>query len=132
MRKKRMKTLFLGPDGIKDDTFIKVAGKNAEGVFASGPSDVSSNPITKKFRQKFIDAEGAEPGAFFDNAVTAALILTNAIAKAGTDSTAIAEFLHTEATETPFGAVKFDKTGEPIGIGFVIYEVKDGKFSQVQ
>ncbi len=132
MRKKRMKTKFIGPDGIKDDTFIKVAGKNAEGVFATGPADVSSNPIAQKFRAKFIAAEGAEPGAFFDNAVTAALVITKAIAKAGTDSDAIAKFLHTETTETPFGAVKFDQSGEPIGIGFVVYEVKDGKYLQVQ
>ncbi len=132
MRKKRMKTQFLGPDGIKDDTFIRVAGKNAEGVFATGPADVSSNPITKKYRQRFTDAEGAEPGAFFDNALTAALILTNAIAKVGTDSEAIAKFIHTETTDTPFGAVKFDETGEPIGIGFVVYEVKDGNFNQIQ
>jgi len=29
MRKKRMKTIFISDDGVKDDTFIKVAGKNA-------------------------------------------------------------------------------------------------------
>ncbi len=132
MRKKRMKTKFLAPDGVKDDTFINVTGKNAEGVYASGPADVSTNPLTKKFRDKFMASEGTEPGAFFDNGVTAALALTNAIAIAGTDTAAIAKVLHTETADTPFGAVKFDKSGEPIGIGFVVYEVKDGKFVQVQ
>lgn len=132
MRKKRMTTKFLGPDGVKDDTFINVAGKNAEGVYASGPADVSSNPLTQKYREMFKAAEGADPGAFFDNAVSAALVLTNALAKAGTDSDKIAAFLHNETTETPFGAVKFDKIGEPIGIGFVVYEVKDGKYVQIQ
>lgn len=132
MRKKRMKTMFLAPDGVKDDTFINVTGKNAEGVYASGPADVSKNPLTKKFRDKFMATEGAEPGAFFDNGVTAALALTNAIAKVGTDSAAIAKVLHSETADTPFGAVKFDETGEPIGIGFVVYQVKDGKFVPVQ
>jgi len=47
MRKKRMNTIFISDDGVKDDTFIKVAGQNAEGVYATGPADVSSNPLTK-------------------------------------------------------------------------------------
>lgn len=133
MRKKRMTNYFLGPDGVKDDTFIKVAGKNAEGVFATGPADVSQNPITKEYRDKFMKAEGAEPGAFFDNAVAAALALTNAFAKAGaTDAEALAKVLHNEAAATPFGDIKFDAAGEPIGIGFVMYEVKDGKYVQAQ
>ncbi len=132
MRKKRMKTLFLAPDGVKDDTFIKVAGKNAEGVYATGPADVSTNPITKDYHEKFMKAEDAEPGAFFDNALTAIIALTNAISQAGsTDSKAVANVLHTKTADTPFGAIKFDEKGEPIGIGFIIYQVKDGKYTQV-
>ena len=34
MRKKKMKTIFISDDGVKDDTFIKVAQKYAEGVYA--------------------------------------------------------------------------------------------------
>ncbi|PID72263.1 MAG: branched chain amino acid ABC transporter substrate-binding protein [Desulfobulbus propionicus] len=132
MRKKRMKTQFIGPDGVKDATFIKVAGDKAEGVYATGPADVSKNPLTKKYHDMFEAAEGTQPGAFFDNAISAALALTNAMAKAGTDSAAIAKVLHTETADTPFGAVKFDETGEPIGIGFVVYQVKNGKYVQVQ
>ncbi len=133
MRKKRLETAFLGPDGVKDDTFIKVAGANAEGVYATGPADVSQNPLTKKYRQKFIDQEGTDPGAFFNNAVAAALALTSAIEKAGsTDSEAIANALHNETAETPFGAIKFDASGEPIGIGFIMYQVKNGEYVQVQ
>ncbi|PIE69230.1 MAG: branched chain amino acid ABC transporter substrate-binding protein [Deltaproteobacteria bacterium] len=133
MRKKRMKTIFISDDGVKDDTFIKVAGKDAEGVYATGPADVSANPLTKKYRDLFMAKEGAEPGAFFDNAVAAALALTNAFAQAGSaDSKAMAEVLHTQTADTPFGAIKFDKQGEPIGIGFVMYQVKDGTYVQVQ
>ena len=42
MRKKRLDTTFISDDGVKDDTFIKVAGNYAEGVYATGPSDVTS------------------------------------------------------------------------------------------
>jgi branched-chain amino acid transport system substrate-binding protein len=48
MRKKRMDTIFISDDGVKDDTFIKVAGEYAEGVYATGPMDVSSNPMAMK------------------------------------------------------------------------------------
>lgn len=133
MRKKRMDTIFISDDGVKDDTFIKVAGTNAEGVYASGPADVSSNPLTKEYRDKHQATYGAEPGAFFDNAVAAALALTNALAKAGsTDQAAIAAVLQSEDVATPFGNIHFDKRGDAIGVGFSMYQVKDGQYVQIQ
>ncbi len=133
MRQKRLDLPFISDDGVKDDTFIKVAGKYAEGVYATGPADVSHSPIGLAYREKFKQAEGSEPGAFFDNAVTATLALTHAIAKAGTtDADAVAKSLHSEEVDTPFGKIKFDQKGDPIGIGFSIYQVKDGQYVQVQ
>jgi len=133
MRQKRLSIPFISDDGVKDDTFIKVAGKYAEGVYATGPADVSQSPIGIEYREKFKQSEGKEPGAFFDNAVTATLALTNAIAKAGsTDPKAVATALHNEEVDTPFGKIKFDDKGDPIGIGFSIYQVQEGKYVQVQ
>lgn len=133
MRKKKMETILISDDGVKDDTFIKVAGQYAEGVYATGPADVTSNPITQAAREAHVKAYGEEPGAFFDNAYTAALALTNAIAKAGsTDSQAIAKVLKSEDVATPFGAIRFDDRGDAIGVGFSVYQVKDGKYVQVQ
>lgn len=132
MRKKKMDTVFISDDGVKDDTFIKVAGKYAEGVYATGPADVSSNPITKQYREEHMKVYGSEPGAFFDNAVAAAIALTNAIEKAGsTDPKAIAKVLHTQIAQTPFGEIMFDEKGDAIGVGFSMYQVKDGKYVQV-
>jgi branched-chain amino acid transport system substrate-binding protein len=133
MRKKKMKTVFISDDGVKDDTFIKVAGKYAEGVYATGPADVSSNPITQQYREEYQKKYGEEPGAFFDNAVAAALVLTNAFEKAGsTDSKKVAEVLHTQVAQTPFGEIMFDEKGDAIGVGFTMYQVKDGKYVQVK
>jgi branched-chain amino acid transport system substrate-binding protein len=132
MRKKRMKTLFVSDDGVKDDTFIKVGGKYAEGVYASGPADVSANPITREYREAYTKKYGVEPGPFFDNAVAAALALTNSIRVAGsTETEKIAKMLHTQATATPFGEIMFDKHGDAIGVGFSMYVVKKGEFVQV-
>ena len=133
MRKKRMKTIFISDDGVKDDTFIKVAGKNAEGVYATGPADVSSNPLTKEYRDKHKQAYNAEAGAFFENAVTAAIALTNALAKAGsTDQAAVAAALRSDDVATPFGTLHFDDKGDAIGVGFSMYQVKDGQYVQIQ
>ncbi|HPP81361.1 MAG TPA: branched-chain amino acid ABC transporter substrate-binding protein, partial [Deltaproteobacteria bacterium] len=45
MKKKKMKTFFISDDGVRDDTFIKVAGKYAEGVYATGPIDTTKFPM---------------------------------------------------------------------------------------
>ena len=71
MRKKRMKTIFISDDGVKDDTFIKVAKEYAEGVYATGPKDVSNNAMAKAANEAHKKAYGEDPGAFFLNAYAA-------------------------------------------------------------
>ena len=129
MRKKRMKTLFMGGDGTKDNTFIKVAGKYAEGAYATGPMDISKNPLAVQARKECEAAYNKEPGAFFDNAYAAALALLNAVQKAGsTDYKAVVKALHTQYVDTPLGRISFDKNGDATGIGFSVYRVVNGKF----
>ncbi len=129
MRKKRMKTAFIGGDGVKDDTFIKVAGKYAEGVYATGPMDISKNPLAIQAKKEHQDAYGSDPGAFFDAAYSAALALLNAVDKAGsTDYDAIIKVLHTEYVDTPLGKISFDENGDATGIGFSVYRVENGAF----
>lgn len=133
MKKKRMKTIFISDDGVKDDTFIKVAGKYAEGVYATGPKDVSSNPMAKAANKAHQDAYGADPGAFFLNAYSAALALLNAVEEAGsTDYGAVTNALRTKYVETPLGKIKFDDRGDAIGVGFSMYQVKNGKYVEIK
>lgn len=133
MRKKKMDTILISDDGVKDDTFIKVAGKYAEGVYATGPMDVSSNPLTKKAIEDHKKEYKSDPGAFFENAYSATIALLNAIEKAGsTDYDAIVKALQTEDAETPLGKIRFDEKGDAIGIGFSMYQVKDGQYVEVK
>ncbi|MBN2544716.1 MAG: branched-chain amino acid ABC transporter substrate-binding protein [Spirochaetes bacterium] len=132
MRKKKMDTLFLSEDGVKDDTFIKVAGEFAEGVYATGPKDTSQNPLTIQAIKEHQDRYKEDPGAFFLNAYTAALALVNAIEKAkSTKYEAIVKALKTEEVDTPLGKIKFDNKGDAIGVGFSVYQVKNGKFEEI-
>ncbi len=132
MRKDKMKTVFISDDGVKDDTFIKVAGKYAEGVYATGPKDTSKNPMDKAVREAYKKAYGEDVGVFSINGYAATQALLNAIQKAGsTDYDAIVKALRTEYVETPLGKIKFDERGDAIGVGFSVYQVKDGKYVEV-
>lgn len=133
MRKKKMDTYFISDDGVKDDTFIKVAGQYSEGVYATGPKDTSSNPLSIAATKEHQDTYGADPGAFFLNAYAATQALLNAIEKAGsTDYEAVSNALKTEYVETPLGKIKFDDKGDAIGIGFSVYQVQNGAYVEVQ
>ncbi len=133
MRKSKMKTVFISDDGVKDDTFIKVAGKYAEGVYATGPKDTSANPMDKAVRDAYKKAYGEDVGVFSINGYAATQALLNAIQKAGsTDYDAIVKALRTEYVDTPLGKIKFDDRGDAIGVGFSVYQVKSGKFAEVK
>jgi branched-chain amino acid transport system substrate-binding protein len=64
MRKKKMNTYFISDDGVKDATFIKVAGKAAEGVYASGPKDTTKNPLAIAAIAANKSTYNTDPGAF--------------------------------------------------------------------
>ncbi len=133
MRKKRMKTIFISDDGVMDDTFIKVAQKYAEGVYATGPKDVSKNPMAIAANEAHKKAYGADPGAFYLNAYSAAMALLNAIEQAGsTDYAAVTNALRTKDVETPLGAIRFDDRGDAIGVGFSMYQVQNGVYVELQ
>ncbi|MDF1536663.1 MAG: branched-chain amino acid ABC transporter substrate-binding protein [bacterium] len=129
MRKKQMNTFFVSDDGVKDVTFIKVAGEFAEGVYASGPMDVSDLPMYKSAVEAHKAQYGEDPGAFFKEGYAATLALLNAIQKAGsTEYTAVEKVLRSEYVDTPVGSISFDAKGDAIGVGFSMYKVVNGEY----
>ena len=123
---------LIGPDGLKDMGFVELAGEDAEGVYASGPTDTSANPLSKFYADKHVARFGTAPGAFFDNGVSAAIVILNAIEKAGsTDSDKIMKALRTHEVETAVGTIKFDAKGDAVGVGMSVYQVVDGQYKQV-
>ena len=133
MRKKGMKTIFISDDGVKDITFIKVAGKNAEGVYATGPKDTSKNPLAIAANEAHKKTYGSDPGAFYLNAYAATQAILHAVQKAkSTDYTKVSNALRTYAVDTPLGKIKFDKKGDAIGAGFTMYQVQNGVYVEVK
>ncbi len=133
MRKKAMTIPFVSDDGVKDDTFIKVAGEFAEGVYATGPVDTTRNPIAIEAVNAHKAKYGEDPGAFFLNAYAATLALVNAFEKScATDYDALVKALRTEWVATPLGIIRFDERGDAIGVGFAMYQVQNGKYVEIK
>jgi branched-chain amino acid transport system substrate-binding protein len=133
MRKKGIEIPFLSDDGVKDDTFIKVAGKYAEGVYATGPMDFSDNPIYQEAVAAHKAEFGSDPGPFFPEAYSAALALLKAVENAGsTDYAKVIDALRTKYVDTAVGKIKFDAKGDAEGVGFAVYQVKDGNYVEVK
>lgn len=133
MKKKRLKTKFVSDDGVKDDTFIKVAGSAAEGVYAAGPQDNSANVLSAQAKEEHKATFSSDPGAFFDGAYAATLVMLNAIEKAdSTELDALKKVLQTEKVDTPVGTINFDENGDAIGVGFSMYVVENGAYVVVK
>ncbi len=132
MRGKGMDLPFVSDDGVKDNTFIEVAKENAEGVYATGPQDTTSNPIAMEAASAHTAEYGEEYGAFFLNAYAATIAVLNAIEKAGTtDYAAVLAALKSEYVETSLGKISFDETGDVIGFGFSVFQVQDGAYVEL-
>ena len=132
MRKKNMKVYFLSDDGVKDDTFIKVAGRYAEGVYASGPKDTSKNPLTIAAIAAHRRTYRNDPGSFFLNGYAATQALLSAVQTAkSTNATAVAKALRGHAVNTPLGKVCFDSRGDAVGVDTSMYQVRNGRFVEV-
>lgn len=133
MKDKGMNLPFISDDGVKDNTFIEVAGKYADGVYATGPTDTSTNPMAIKANADHKAKFGDEPGAFFLNAYAATQAIINAIQKAGsTDYDAVTKALRSEYVETALGKISFDAKGDVIGFGFSVYQVQNGKYVELK
>jgi len=134
MKRKKLDVAFISDDGVKDMAFLKVAGKNAEGVYASGPKDTTKNPIAIQAFAEHKAIYHADAGNFYGNAYAAALALINALKTTGgaTDLPALQKALQTEKVDTPIGVISFAATGEAVGVGFSIFQVRDGQFVAVE
>ena len=133
MKSKGMDIPFVSDDGVKDNTFIDVAKENAEGVYATGPQDTTSNPMAMAAAEAHKAEFGDDYGAFFLNAYAATQAILNAIEKAGTtDYDAVLKTLKSEYVDTCLGKISFDDKGDVIGFGFSVFQVQDGAYVELK
>lgn len=129
MRRDRLDTPFLGPDGVKDETFLKMTGKDSEGVYATYPRDTTNLPEYKQAKASHLKQYGGEPGFGYYNAYAATQALLNAIAQTGsTETEALVKALRENYVDTPIGKIRFNDKGDAAGMGLAIYQAHDGQF----
>lgn len=132
MRRDRLDLPLIGPDGVKDETFLKMTGKDSEGVYASYPKDTTMLPEYQKAREAHLKAYGSEPGFGYYGAWAAAQALLDAIAKTNsTDTEVLIKALRENFVDTPIGKIRFNQNGDAAGMALSIYQVKDGKFVEL-
>lgn len=113
-------------DGLKNERTISLAGKIAEGIMISAPSDG-----TDIFASKYREVYGEEPGEFAAQGYDAFSALVWAIGEGARTSTEIKNSLYAANFEGASGRVGFDSLGD-VGGDYYAYEVVDGKFRKVQ
>jgi branched-chain amino acid transport system substrate-binding protein len=132
IKKKKVKTIFFGADGIIGDNFVQLAGKYSDGVYATGPNDTSSNPLYQKISAKHQKKFGEAPGTFFHNGYACVQALAAAAEKAGSlDYDKMRAAMFEIKIDSPLGPIGFDKRGDVVGAGFSVYQVQNGKYTQV-
>lgn len=132
IKKKKVDTIFFGADGIIGDNFTTLAGKYAEGVYATGPNDTSNNPLYKALTVKHQKKYGEDPGTFFYNGYACVQALAAAAEKAGAiDYEKMRAAMFENKIDSPLGPISFDKNGDVVGAGFSVYQVQNGKYTQV-
>ena len=119
-------TMLIGGDGIDNEEFIKIGGKNTEGSVVISPSPIAD----KSFIDKYITRFKKIPLGYAANSYDATNILISAIRKVKVqDGEKIAkEVASTMNFKGVSGLVSFNENGDLISPGFVLSRVEDGKF----
>ncbi|MDR2504408.1 MAG: branched-chain amino acid ABC transporter substrate-binding protein [Deltaproteobacteria bacterium] len=136
MRELEMDIPLISLDGIKSKNFINMAGPAAEGVYASAPREVMGNRVSKNATEDHQKAFGddAPLSPFYMEAYAAVLAAINAMDKSGGDQNTqkLAAVLRNEYVNTPLGRIRFNRSGDAEGVGFVMFKVIDGKFMEIK
>jgi branched-chain amino acid transport system substrate-binding protein len=119
-------------DGVFDPTFISIAGKAAEGTYVTFGKEPAGLASAKSFIEHY-KARYGEPGPYSIYSYDAANIILSAIAETKTtDGTKIAEYISKSTFHGAFGDISFDRNGDVTKAPYVIWQVRDGKFIEVQ
>jgi len=133
MRELGMHTIFISGDGVWAKEFIEIAGKAAEGAFITfTPNQTKikeAQGVIRRHQEKF----GTAVGAYTVYSYVAAVLLFEAItATQSTDGVKIADYIKQTKWKTALGPIQFDKKGDVLVSPYVVWEVKNGKFVELQ
>ncbi len=133
-RELQLNVPLLGGDGWDSPSLVEVGGKAVEGCFFSNHfSTEDPAPLIQDFLKRYRDKFNEEPGAMSALGYDSAMILVDAMKRAGTtDGRAVRDAL---AATKDFTAITGKITLNPqrnADKSAVVLEVKEGKFKYVQ
>ena len=130
MRELGMDQPYFCCDRCVSDTFIELAGENAEGVVAAYPWDPTrEDPIYSAFRQAYVARYGLEPDTYSAHAYDGMSMLIWAIQTAGLNRAKIRDVLahRTEPFEGVTGPIPLSACLDDLGEVFLA-QVEDGQW----
>lgn len=123
-----IKSKLLSEDAVYHPKFIEVGGKAAEGTFLTF-AKAPDTPERRDFEKTYMKMWNVKTiGSYGYYAYDAAMILLEAIKKAGTtDTNKVVDTLRNTTWNGVTGEIKFDYKGDR-KLAHIIWIVKDGKF----
>ena len=127
-----IKAAFMSGDGVFVDEFFKIAGKSAEGSYLSFTPDQKKIPAAQRVIKDHRERFGREVGAYTIYSYVAANMILSSIAETGsTKGDKIAAHLRGKVWKSALGKIQFNKKGDVLESPYVFWQVKGGKFVQI-
>lgn len=121
--------MFLGPDGFDSPKLFEIGGDAVYGSYFTAHYSVDDDsPRVKKFVSDYKEAYGQEPDAFAALGYDAAIVLIDAINRAGSTKTADIRnaLAATQDLEVVTGTLSMDENRKPIKSAVVLKVVPNG------
>lgn len=126
---KGYKGTFIGPDGVKDDQFIKLAGSASSNAYFTCPC--LPGELIPEFAKAYEGVAKAAPGTYSVEAYDAATILLSGIDKGNTTRPKLLDYVKNYDGQGLSKSFKWDSTGELANSTVYGYKVSNGKIVSV-
>lgn len=120
---------FIGPDGVKDDQFIKLAGSASDNAYFTCPC--LPGELIPSFEKAYKSAFNAEPGTYSVEAYDATTILLKGIDSGNTTRPKLKQYVTSYDGQGLSKHFKWDSTGELSNSVVYGYKVQNGKIVSV-
>ncbi len=116
---------FVGPDGVKDDQFIKLAGDASSNAYFTCPC--IPGELIPTFESAYKSLAGAEPGTYSIEGYDATTVLLAGIDKGKTTRADLVDWVKNYDADGLSKHYKWDSTGELQAPTVYGYKVENGK-----
>lgn len=120
---------FIGPDGVKDDQFIKLAGSSSSNAYFTCPC--LPGDLIPDFEKTYKAAFKAEPGTYSVEAYDAATVLLKGIDAGNATRPKLLSYVTSYDGQGLSKKLKWDSTGELAETPVFGYKVDNGKIVSV-